>query len=61
MAIDNCKGCELYDACDGYHPMKLNSEKCPCSICLIKMICNKSCGEFIFFRSQPYIPIKESI
>ena len=46
MDINDCKGCNLYKAC---YVFKDNS-KCPCSVCLIKMICKQDCAEFTKFR-----------
>lgn len=52
-SIDNCKGCyyetqtcvvslsNIYSHSCGY-----DSSKCPCRICLIKMMCMRRCEEF---------------
>ncbi len=46
----NCKGCGLYGVCYAIHNIKINSKECPCSICLIKMMCRQRCNEFINFK-----------
>jgi len=45
----NCDGCYYGTkgcACLDYH---LHLNKCPCRICLVKMICSSGCEEFITF------------
>jgi hypothetical protein len=42
--IQSCKGCLLYN--ENYKcasTVTLNNEDCPCSLCLVKMVCRKIC------------------
>jgi len=41
-----CKGCRIYDN----HICRSIVPRCPCKICLIKMVCTKSCEEFSSHR-----------
>lgn len=45
-----CKGCNLYKLCHASYILKRNIEECPCSICLIKMMCYRSCDRFSKLR-----------
>jgi len=42
-----CKGCRLYDLIDEGERCrishKINGKPCPCSICLVKSVCNQAC------------------
>ena len=42
----DCKGCLTEDICK----FTRYSEACPCTICIIKMICECSCEERMNFR-----------
>ena len=50
--MENCKGCN-YDirgcGCLNYNLPTHILDKCPCRICLVKMICELGCKEFITF------------
>ena len=49
-----CKGCNLYKICS--YAVKLDNKDCPCSTCLIKMVCGKSCKDYIDFRANRHKP-----
>lgn len=44
---DICRGCLTYESMDEnnscFYPHKKNGKYCPCSTCLIKSVCIKSC------------------
>jgi len=58
---EGCRGCEVFRGCSpsnycALEPYYINQQGnkiiCPCSICLIKMICKKSCSNIqVYFRS----------
>lgn len=52
MAIEeNCKGCLTYSTSDAKHCSSDNSNgKCPCTTCVIKVMCNDACETFNVFR-----------
>ncbi len=57
-----CEGCNLHGICLRNYTHKDNIGSCPCSTCLIKMICNKSCKTYVDFRARmrkPYLSITE--
>ena len=56
MNTNNCKGCNLYGVCYGNYVLKYDNSKCPCSLCLMKMICNQRCIEFTRFRGLDLNP-----
>ncbi len=45
-----CKGCNLYEVCYKGFTFKGNNKYCPCSKCLIKMMCKEACDEYSYFR-----------
>ncbi len=55
--MENCKGCYTEDMCayTGY------SETCPCIMCLIKVVCKKSCKERLDFRVRIEAEVKGEI
>jgi len=53
---EHCKGCltygEKYDKCEGSIASLFNLKgKCPCSNCLVKMMCRKSCNDYNRFEN----------
>ncbi len=41
---EKCRGCYTYgDSCTPCTVNGLNSDPCPCGICLVKMICKTGC------------------
>ena len=44
----NCIGCKTNNICDKQEQTDLY--KCPCSICLIKGVCNNSCEDYREFQ-----------
>jgi len=60
MKINDCKGCNLYKVCYAIHVLRVSNKGCPCTICLVKMMCNQRCNEFMKFRLQ-YKSKKETI
>jgi hypothetical protein len=48
--MESCEGCLIKCTHYAAYTAELISKaviiKCPCSICLIKMVCNKGCDEF---------------
>jgi hypothetical protein len=53
----NCKGCNAKNTCNNTIFITKEARiKCPCRVCLIKVICNILCGEFNdFVNSLPYV------
>ena len=53
----NCKGCNAKNTCNNASFITEEARvKCPCSVCLIKVICNNICGNFNdFINSLPYV------
>lgn len=54
MEDSECKGCKTYDE-KGYCRFGViqnieNTDGCPCRTCLIKVICNNLCDEFINYK-----------
>lgn len=51
--MSDCQGCTLYFSDEDYYGCELNplyeENKCPCIECIIKMICDTNCNEFIEF------------
>ena len=61
-----CKGCWLYDNHGGcvYYKTILNKGKpdeiiCPCTICLVKMMCDKTCSLLLKFRQPSHYIMKK--
>ncbi len=56
MRMENCKGCHYSSS--GCVCLLTNRKintlnKCPCGICLVKMICRLGCEEFtIFYKAE---------
>ncbi len=48
---DVCKGCLAYNS-TCVTPSSFNGEICPCSLCVIKMMCEATCEEFRLFRHE---------
>ena len=44
----NCIGCDLHSTCD--KPSSINDQVCPCTICLIKTMCQAGCEEYTEYR-----------
>ena len=51
MTDKECKGCTISSQCTVQQYSKGTNLICPCSICLVKVICNNDCADFIRFRS----------
>jgi hypothetical protein len=62
--MENCKGCLYYDNKEtlksfrcifsgvGYSVDSIKIKGCPCRICLVKVICNRRCEDFmIYFKT----------
>ncbi len=47
----DCKGCLGIDH-DCYYDSYIEELKCPCTICLIKVVCNEACNSFDEFTEQ---------
>jgi hypothetical protein len=58
VRIKTCEGCNLYEICckDNRIP-KFDNTQCPCSKCLIKMMCASACDEYRHFRLSVKRPI----
>ncbi len=62
MMNDDCKGCSTYDDCIKDYSIKdyasdenvfLNvREECPCSRCLVKVVCREGCNDWSRFRKD---------
>lgn len=52
-----CKGCFTYSNCDLQCSIKpiTNGIRCPCSTCIIKMMCNEPCDKLHQYRGGYYI------
>lgn len=50
MIYDSCKGCQTADGCE----LTVNNinGKCPCTMCVIKVMCWTTCDNFASFRKQ---------
>ncbi len=48
---NNCKGCHTYMHDDIFCSSLImnNADKCPCRICLVKVVCVKACDEYRSF------------
>jgi len=57
--MKNCEGCAA--ACDVNLRAANNEENqiCPCTNCLVKMICSRTCEEYYMFHQHTYEWIKE--
>ena len=57
--MENCKGCAA--KCDMNLRAANNEENqiCPCTNCLVKMICEDSCEKYYIFHNQIYKWLKE--
>ncbi len=51
---DGCRGCNLYGVCYAAYTLNIDLEKCPCSTCLVKMMCKQRCNEFMEFRQLDF-------
>lgn len=49
-----CKGCLTYETMNEDQlcpvPHKINRKPCPCSKCMIKMVCEDTCDEFRLYK-----------
>lgn len=60
MKKDPCYGCNHTAVCfiknnlDKGYQTKGRLSDCPCSICLIKSVCNKLCKEFMFHYGKVF-------
>lgn len=57
MEINDCKGCIDYDSsrivyCDLGVCVHYGNVQCPCSICLVKGMCETECDKFIHYISK---------
>ena len=53
MTSNKCKGCKSNEPLPnrGYPCDHItNKDKCPCAICLIKMVCEAACKEYMIHR-----------
>ena len=51
--MEYCKGCLSKCA---YYMAEITSNKCPCTTCLVKMVCNTECTEYTtFFNNIGFI------
>ena len=52
----HCKGCLTNEYCDDYGNdilTKYNSEGgCPCTLCIVKPMCEQICGDFFNFKLE---------
>jgi len=56
-----CKGCSISKCCS-LKPYFIDDDNkiiCPCTVCLVKGICNTLCNDFIIYRSHLYNFCKE--
>ena len=60
MKSKTCKGCYSFDECGiPYHHGWYEAEKCPCNICLVKVVCRGICDDFRTFMEQMRYPNEE--
>ncbi len=56
-----CKGCMSFEEMNEHHlckiPHKKDGKQCPCSICLIKSVCNKSCEILQTYSPRSFVEI----
>jgi hypothetical protein len=55
MLTHDCEGCNFFIVGEGPHcglgaNVFFEDKPCPCSICLVKMMCENECEEFYKFR-----------
>lgn len=43
--MDICKGCDIYPSYCSIRDAK-EEDKCPCSSCIVKMVCSELCDEW---------------
>lgn len=55
--MENCKGCLIEGLCGYKHVAK--TKKCPCGMCLIKVVCKTACEEYTQFMTIVDIADKE--
>lgn len=57
MADEDCEGCLTIDRCQDegnpYYRGKYNI-KCPCTICLVKVVCGTPCEDYMAFEAEIY-------
>lgn len=52
-----CEGCRSYAGIDSMYCsyMKFNqNSKCPCTLCIVKMVCLKACQDWKQFKKRSY-------
>ena len=56
-----CKGCashyrrdrETYDTDNCFYSTRITPDKtCPCAVCIIKVMCNEACEDYVLFQSK---------
>jgi len=61
--METCEGCLgkcVYSNTYGFGTiLKEAAVKCPCRICIVKMICSSGCEEYNKFRREAYKRIKD--
>lgn len=55
MKNKECNGCKLFDSCSVKTYLHEIDFRCPCSICLVKGICDRDCKDYILFRTKAQI------
>lgn len=47
---EECKGCAIISGCD--FPVSLNGRKCPCTTCIVKVMCpiSTACEEYLSYQ-----------
>jgi len=55
MINNACRGCKLFKKCDIKFYLNDIELHCPCSVCLVKGICNRDCKDFQLFKKKASI------
>jgi len=45
-----CEGCNINSRCTMRLYISKSNSKCPCGTCLVKVLCNHDCQDFVIFR-----------
>ena len=45
--MSGCDGCKMSSECDMLNMESHYIKKCPCGLCILKMICNNVCVEYL--------------
>ena len=49
---DGCDGCNSYKSGCWYSHHNTKENPCPCTECIVKVMCEEDCNDFISFREK---------